>query len=250
MTTDLGKRAVLFGATSGIVTDMARILASRGWELCLVARDARRCEMMKEDLVVRGSPKVIYLPFDGSAPEEHAMLIAQIEGSFGEFGVAIIGHGTLPDQKTCEESYSAAAMAMNVNLMSPIALLTEIGNRFDRRGSGQIVIFSSVAGDRGRKSNYVYGAAKGALTLFAAGLRNRLSTRGVNVLTVKPGFVDTPMTAHLKKGPLFAAPGKVAAAIVRGMDRRKDEIYVPWFWFGIMTVIRSIPEGIFKKLSL
>jgi short-subunit dehydrogenase len=250
MMTDLSKRAVLFGATSGIVNEVARVLAARGWELCLIARNTRRCEMIKEDLVVRGASKVTHLPFDGTTPEEHAMLLGQIEGSFGEFGVAIIGHGTLPDQKACEESFQAAARAINVNLMSPVALLTEIANQFDRRGSGQIVVISSVAGDRGRKSNYVYGTAKGALTLFAAGLRNRLSSRGVNVLTVKPGFVDTPMTAHLKKGPLFATAPNVAATIVRAMDRRRDEIYVPWFWYGIMAIIRNIPETIFKKLSL
>jgi len=129
-------------------------------------------------------------------------------------------------------------------------LLTLLANRFEAQRHGTLAVIGSVAGDRGRQSNYVYGTAKGALAIFLQGLRNRLHPAGVRVLTVKPGFVDTPMTASFKKGPLWAAPEAVAAAIVAAVERGRDVIYTPWFWWGIMTLIKLVPERVFKKLKL
>ena len=136
------------------------------------------------------------------------------------------------------------------NGLSVIALCTLLGNRFEAQGSGSIAVISSVAGDRGRQSNYVYGAAKGMVTRFLQGLRNRLAKENVQVLTIKPGFVDTPMTAAFKKGALWAQPADVARGILAAIDKGKDEVYLPGFWRLIMLVIRHIPEFIFKKLSL
>jgi short-subunit dehydrogenase len=125
-----------------------------------------------------------------------------------------------------------------------------LANRFEAQKHGSIAVITSVAGDRGRQSNYVYGTAKGAVTIFLQGLRNRLHKSGVQVLTIKPGFVDTPMTAGIKKGPLWASPDTIASAIVRSMETRRDVVYTPWFWLEIMAMVRMIPEKIFKSMRL
>ena len=139
---------------------------------------------------------------------------------------------------------------LSTNAISTISLLTHLANRLEMQKSGTIAVVTSVAGDRGRQSNYVYGAAKGMVSIFLQGLRNRLHKAGVNVLDIKPGFVDTPMTAEFKKGLLWAKPESVAGSIVNGIDRGKYEIYTPFFWRIIMLVIRNIPESIFKKANL
>jgi decaprenylphospho-beta-D-erythro-pentofuranosid-2-ulose 2-reductase len=131
-----------------------------------------------------------------------------------------------------------------------MALMTLLANRFEEQRAGCIAVISSVAGDRGRGSNYVYGSAKAAVTAFSAGLRARMTKAGVSVVTVKPGFVDTPMTAAVKKGPLFAKPDKVGKRIYEAMLKGEDVVYVPWFWSPIMLIIRSVPERIFKKTKL
>ena len=139
---------------------------------------------------------------------------------------------------------------INTNGLSVIALATLLGEKLAGQGSGSLAVISSVAGDRGRQSNYVYGAAKGMVSLFLQGLRNRVAKQGIQVLTIKPGFVDTPMTAAFSKGALWAKPDDIARGIVRAVDRKSDEVYLPGFWWVIMTIIRHIPERRFKKLFL
>ena len=139
---------------------------------------------------------------------------------------------------------------IDINGLSVIALSTRLGNIFEAQGRGSLAVISSVAGDRGRQSNYVYGAAKGMVSLFLQGMRNRLSRKGVQVLTIKPGFVDTPMTAALPKGALWAKPEAIANGIVRAIERERDEVYLPGFWWMIMAIIRHVPERVFKRLSL
>ena len=132
-----------------------------------------------------------------------------------------------------------------------ISLLTHLGNRFELQRQGSIVVISSVAGDRGRQSNYVYGTAKRAVSIFLQGLRQRLHKSGVQVLTVKPGFVDTPMTAGFdKKGLLWVGPEVIAQCICAGVEKKRDVVYAPWFWWGVMGGIRAVPEWVFKKLKL
>ena len=140
---------------------------------------------------------------------------------------------------------------IETNALSVINLLTLLANHLEKQQHGVIAVISSVAGDRGRQSNYVYGAAKGMVTLFLQGLRNRLTKVNVDVVTIKPGFVDTPMTAAFdKNGPLWARPEQIAKGIIRAMQKGKDEVYLPWFWWGIMLIIKHIPEIIFKRMSL
>jgi decaprenylphospho-beta-D-erythro-pentofuranosid-2-ulose 2-reductase len=168
----------------------------------------------------------------------------------GGIDLALIAHGVLGDQQKAQADYAAAEAVLRTNFLSAVSLVTWLANYFENQKRGTLAVISSVAGDRGRKSNYVYGASKGALNVFLDGVRNRIDRSGVNVLTIKPGFVATPMTAHLPKGPLFASPETVAQGIVRAIKGRKDVVYVPGFWAVIMLIIRSIPEAIFKKLNL
>ena len=161
-----------------------------------------------------------------------------------------MAHGTLSNQKECEHSVDLTMHEIKTNALSVIALLTHLANRFEIHRGESIAIISSVAGDRGRTSNYVYGSAKATVTTFTSGLRQRLYRSGVSVVTIKPGFVDTPMTAKFKKGLLRVSPEKVANLIVLSFDKKNTVIYIPGFWWGIIKIIKVIPEKIFKKLSL
>lgn len=243
-------RVVLIGANSGILVELSRLFAGEGAELVLVARNSEKLSALGADLIVRGAKSVQTLPFDAERPNEHQALGDQICSLGGDIDTVVIGHGSLPDQAMCQNSYEATERELRVNLLSPIALCTYFANYFEQRRSGSLTVITSVAGDRGRQSNYIYGAAKGGLSIFLQGLRNRLARANVHVMTVKPGFVDTPMTAHIKKGPLFASAEKVAGTIYQGIKRKSDVLYTPLFWLGIMTIIRNIPEFIFKKMKL
>jgi len=156
----------------------------------------------------------------------------------------------LPDQARCQSNPDDALAAIDVNFTSAVALLTPLANRFETARAGCIAVISSVAGDRGRQSNYVYGCAKGGLDRFLEGLRNRLFRSGVAVITLKPGFVDTPMTAGMRQGPLFASARRAGRAVHRAIERRRDVAYIPWFWRPIMAIIRALPEPVFKRLRL
>lgn len=240
-------RVLIMGASSVVGQAVCRLLAKENCELVLVARDKQKLSTIADDLVVRGA-SVKSLLYDMSDISKHEDLINEV----GEIDIAYLFYGTLPDQARCEQDWESIAESLNTNFVSAASLLSRIANQFERRKQGSIVVVSSVAGDRGRKSNYVYGTAKGALSLFCAGLRNRLFGSGVNVLTVKPGFIDTPMTDGIEKKPaiLWATPEKVAEDIIRAKKRNKDILYTPWFWRYILGIICIIPESIFKKMSL
>jgi short-subunit dehydrogenase len=244
------KRVLIIGATSAITTEAARCFARDGAALHLVGRDQEKLNRLKSDLEVRGAERVSIGIFDALLPGSHAQVIHEAIAKLGELDGVLIGHGSLPDQSSCQNDWTSCEEAVTINLISPIALLTELANYFERKRSGNIAVISSVAGDRGRQSNYVYGAAKGGLSIFLQGLRNRLAPCGVSVTTIKPGFVDTPMTAHLSKGPLFASAEQVGARIHKAMERGESVVYTPWFWRFIMGVIVLVPERIFKKLKL
>ena len=158
----------------------------------------------------------------------------------------------LPDQEACAADARAALAAVDVNFTSVVSLCTELANLLETQGSGSLAVISSVAGDRGRQSNYVYGAAKAGLSAFLQGLRNRLHPVGVQVLTIKPGFVATKMTEHLpnRSGPLWAQPDEIAAGIFSAIQKGKNEVYLPRFWALIMLIIKLLPEAVFKRLKL
>jgi short-subunit dehydrogenase len=180
----------------------------------------------------------------------HAEMLATAAERLGRIDLALIAHGVLGDQHAAEANFDIAAAILHTNFTSTVSLLTWLGNYLQAQRGGTLAVISSVAGDRGRKSNYVYGASKGALNIFLEGLRNRIDRDGVQVLTIKPGFVATPMTAHVPQNALFASPDQVAHGILRAIERRRDVVYVPWFWAGIMLLVRAIPGFRFKKMNM
>ncbi|BCX80916.1 decaprenylphospho-beta-D-erythro-pentofuranosid-2-ulose 2-reductase [Methylomarinovum caldicuralii] len=246
------QRIAIFGATSAIAGHCARLWAARGDHLALVGRNPDKLAALAADLRVRAAPGQTIHTFQADLDriDDHEALLNRIEATLGPLDVILVAHGTLPDQQRCQNSVTETLNAIHTNALSPVSLLTLAANRFEARGRGTLAAIASVAGDRGRQSNYVYGCAKGMLDLFLQGLRNRLAKKGVAVVTIKPGFVDTPMTAAFPKGPLWAKPETIARGIVQAIDRRRDEVYLPWFWYWIMGVLRHIPERLFKRLSL
>lgn len=244
------KRILITGAASAIAQATARIYAKDGASFFLVDLKADRLEAVANDLKVRGAAHVETQASDLNIFDHHTQLIQKADQALGGIDTVLIAHGTLPKQHECEADWPKTHQELSTNFLSAASLLTHLANYFADKGSGTIAVTSSVAGERGRQSNYVYGSAKAALTTFADGLRNRLSKKGVHVVTIKPGFVDTPMTAEFKKGPLWAAPEVVARGIYRAIEGKKNKVYLPWFWQVIMLIIRNIPERIFKNLQL
>lgn len=245
------KNWIIVGATSAIAEAVARLWAARGYKLFLVARNEERLAQIAQDLKVRGAASVETFTMDANAFERHQECLEAASNALGRVDGILIAHGTLPDQKACETSFNVARTEIETNGLSVISLCTLAANLFEQQRQGDIAVISSVAGDRGRQSNYVYGAAKGMVSIFLQGLRNRLASSGVHVITIKPGFVDTPMTAGFDKGgPLWASADQVAAGIVKAIDTKRNVVYLPWFWWIIMNIIRHIPEFMFKKMKL
>jgi len=244
-------KVLVIGATSAIAEATARMYAEQGDRLYLVARNAEKLESSANDLQVRGASWVGSMVMDACDVSRHdEMLQAAVDGLDG-LDLVLIAHGTLPDQDAAQESYANTLQVLDDNFLSVVSMLTDIANYMEQKGSGTIAVISSVAGDRGRQSNYVYGTAKGGLSVFLQGLRNRLFKAGVHVVTIKPGFVSTPMTAHLNgSGPLWAEPEQIATGIVNAVEKKKNVVYLPGFWRMIMTIICAVPETIFKRLSL
>jgi len=248
------QKIIVLGATSAIAQEASKIWAERGEHLVLIGRSPDKLSTIESDLKVRTAhtgAKIEVMTADLDQTDRHSALI---EESFRRLGnhcdLILVAHGTLGDQTIAQQSYTQTYSLLLNNFLSPVSLLTEAANRMEKQGTGTLAVISSVAGDRGRQSNYIYGTAKGGLSLFLQGLRNRLFSRGVHVVTIKPGFVDTPMTATFKKGALWAKPETIARGIVSACDSKKDIVYLPFFWRFIMMIICSIPEGIFKKLKL
>jgi decaprenylphospho-beta-D-erythro-pentofuranosid-2-ulose 2-reductase len=243
-------RVLVIGATSAIAEATGRLLAVRRASLYLVGRSAERLEAIAADLRVRGAASVAVDVMDANDIAAHEPMIARATEFLGALDTVLIAHGTLSDQHACEKSVGATLAEISTNGLSVVALLTVLANRFEAAGRGSLVVISSVAGDRGRASNYVYGGAKALVSTFLSGLRQRLRPAGVHVITIKPGFVDTPMTRAFRKGVLWAQPGDVARGIMRAVDRGDAVVYLPGFWRLIMLVVRLIPERVFIRLSM
>jgi decaprenylphospho-beta-D-erythro-pentofuranosid-2-ulose 2-reductase len=244
------KRILIMGATSAIAEATARHFARRGDSLFLVARSAQKLQAVADDLKVRGAQLAHSYVLDARDIGRYPALLEAAVAQMGGIDAALIAHGTLSDQAACQSSISLLLQDFTTNALSFMALCTYLANYFETQSHGVIAVISSVAGDRGRQSNYVYGSAKAAVTAFASGLRQRLYSKGVAVVTIKPGFVTTPMTAAFKKGALWASPEIVATSIVRAIDRGTPVVYTPWFWRPIMSVIKAVPEFIFRRLTL
>jgi hypothetical protein len=245
------RNILIIGATSAIAEATARRFAATGARFYLVGRNTERLTAIARDLEIRSGQPVAYESLNLDQIDQHPALLGRANQALGGIDIVLIAHGTLPDQNACQQSVEKTLAVIHTNALSVISLATLLANDFETRRRGTLIAISSVAGDRGRQSNYIYGAAKGMVSLFLQGLRNRLNSKGVQIITVKPGFVDTPMTAAFeKKGLLWAQPDQIAQGIVAAVERGQDDVYLPWFWRWIMQVIQHIPERIFKQLSL
>lgn len=240
-------RILIIGATSAIAEATARRYATRGARLFLVARDGSRLDRIADDLRLRGGIVHCHV-MDATDVAAHGVALDDAWNAMGGVDVALIAHGTLPDQARCADSVATSLNEFATNGSSVIALCIVLAQRL--QAPATLAVISSVAGDRGRASNYLYGSAKAAVSAFTSGLRQALHPSGVNVLTIKPGFIDTPMTAGFQKGPLWATPDRVAAGIVSAIERRASIAYLPSFWWAIMRVITHIPEFLFRRIRL
>ena len=252
-TTTLSEAPVLIiGATSGIAQAVADRLASQGTPLVLAARNESELQAIANDLKIRYEIKIRTVIFEALDFETHQQVI-EICWSESDMQGVVVCHGSLPDQQAAQADWSVAQQTLDINFTSVVSVLEKIAAKFIAQGQGgYLAVLSSVAGDRGRQSNYIYGAAKGGLSVYLQGLRNRLYHDDIHVLTVKPGFVYTAMTAEVlnEKSPLVASPDQVARDICRAIAKRKNVIYTRWFWRYIMYIIKKIPEWKFKRMKM
>lgn len=246
------KRIVIVGATSAIAEHCARLwLEKQPAALTLVGRDTQRIERVATDLKVRSPESEIRtVQAETLDPEAIKATVENIVQS-GKVDVVLIAHGSLPDQADCQDDLTACREALDVNGVSPVLYAEAFAKQMAQTNHGTIALIGSVAGDRGRKSNYVYGAAKGLVTRYAQGMQHRFADTEVKVVLIKPGPTDTPMTAHLKgKGATLASVERVAKQIVEGVEAGKPVIYAPGKWWLIMMIIRHLPAFVFMKLRI
>lgn len=247
------QRILILGGTSAIAKAVASRLVSRGEQVAVAGRDLDELNRTARDLEIRSRARVSVVFFEatdfGSFEDVYEASTAALGG---ELDGVLSCHGFMKDDVEVRKDWKQVQRTVDVNLTSAICFAEIAARRFEARGSGWIAAVSSVAGDRGRQSNYVYGASKAGLTAYLQGLRNRLCASGVHVLTIQPGFVYTALTQGLldPASPLVAQPERVAKDIVEAIDRRRNVLYTPWFWRWIMMIIRTIPEAIFKRLKL
>jgi short-subunit dehydrogenase len=240
---------LLIGATSAIGRALGQELAASGARLHLAARNDQELERVAADLRVRYIVPVSCSRFEVADSSSHRALLTEAMAALGPLDLAIITIGDLGDQARAELDVEVARRTIESNYTGIVSILTDLANHFERQGNGTIVALSSVAADRGRRANYVYGSAKGGLERFLQGLRARLAAADVRVITIKPGLVDSRMTFGRPGMILVASPRQVARAIVRAIDRKRRVVYIPWFWFWIMLGVRAMPEKLLTRLQ-
>ena len=247
----MNQNVIIVGAASGIAEAVARRYAEQNARIFLVARNMSKLQAISADLVARGAHEVVTYVMDANETDCILQMTDAAWKALGNIDVALVAHGTLPDQQRTERDISYATAEFRTNAESVIACLAALAQCMEPQGMGVLAVIGSVAGDRGRPSNYLYGAAKAALDTYASGLRARLFKSGVHVLIIKPGFVATAMTADLNlPARLTATPARVACDIQHAISKKKDVLYTPWFWRWIILIICWIPSFIFKRLKL
>jgi len=245
------RTVLILGATSAIARAVASEFGRRGFDLLLAGRDTEELELLAADLRIRHGVGAAALPFEALAYETHARFLEECQAaSAGTIEGAVLCFGTLGDQASAQADFAQAREILETNFVAAVSIFNLLANAFEARGGGFLCALSSVAGDRGRQSNYLYGAAKAGLSAYLQGLRNRLFPAGVRVVTIKPGFVDTAMTFGRPGMFLVASPEAVARRIVGAITGREDVAYVPRFWRLVMILLRLVPEALFKRMRL
>ena len=242
------KNVLILGATSDMAQAIAKKYAAEGWNLSLAALETELLDPIAGDLRVRNDISVDTYPFDATDFDSHRTFYSSL---VQKPDAVICVFGYMGDQDEARTNWDEVRKTVDINFAGAVSILNMVAEDFEEPKSGSIARYRSVAGDRGRQSNYIYGSAKAGFTAYLSGLRNRLSASGVHVMTVKPGFCRTKMTENLElPAALTATPVQVAEAVYRGLERKRNTVYVLWMWRWIMLVIRHIPEAVFKKMKL
>ncbi len=242
------KNVLILGATSDMAQAIAKKYAAEGWSLTLAALEPELLGPIADDLRVRSEMEVQALEFNALDFSNHRNFYESLET---KPDAVICVFGYMGDQMLARTDLDEVRKTIDINFTGAVSILNVVAEDFEKRGHGAIAAISSVAGDRGRQSNYIYGCAKAGLTAYLAGLRNRLAKSGVHVMTVKPGFCRTKMTENLElPAALTASPEQVATAVFQGLEKKRNTVYTLWMWRWIMLVIRHIPEFVFKKMGM
>ena len=246
----MSQSVLILGASSPIARATAVEFAKKGYSVFLAGRDLEDLERIGNDIKIRFEVPVKWGIFNAVAYETHASFIQNVSKVMDGLEGIYVGFGMLGDQAKAVVDFTEAHHIIQANYVGAVSALTHAANLLAKSQKGFIIGISSVAGERGRQSNYVYGSAKAGLTTFLQGLRNRMFPLGVHVLTVKPGFVDTSMT-YGKEGVMFSAPPeRIGKAILRAVEKKRNVVYLPGFWRVIMGIVRAIPETLFKRLRM
>lgn len=242
------KNILIIGATSDMAQAIAKKYAAEGWSLTLAALEKELLDPIASDLKVRSGAEIQTLEFDATDFSNHRNFY---ESLTTKPDVVVAAFGYMSDQDEVRTDLDDIKRTIDINFTGMASVLSVVAEDFEKRGSGAIAAISSVAGDRGRQSNYIYGSAKAGLSTFLSGLRNRLATKGVHVMTVKPGFARTKMTENLElPAALTASPEQIAEAVFQGLEKKRNVVYTLWMWQWIMLIIKHIPEFIFKKMKM
>lgn len=244
-------RVLILGATSGIAEATGRIYAREGARLLLAARQPQRLEDIAADLRTRGAAQVETAVVDFAAETDYRARLVDLAERLGGLDHILLAYGVLGDQEAARSDWPQAASIIDVNFRSAAGWTLAAADYLEHQGNGSLVVLGSVAGDRGRRANFIYGAAKAAIATLVEGIAHRFAGKGPHVVVVKPGPTDTPMTAGMKKGGLlWSSPERVAAIVRKAADGGAPVVYAPWFWRYIMLVIRFLPASIFNKLNI
>ncbi len=241
---------LVWGANSAIAQEVQKLFATQASRFFLVARHAERLTAIADDLVVRGAEICGTASQDFNRHQDIETIISQAATTLGRVDIILVAHGSLPDQEICENSAEAVKVCMDDNFTSTAVIVQSCAQLLESQGNGALAVISSVAGDRGRKSNYVYGAAKAGIDALLQGLRGRFASTDVKIINIKPGMVKTPMTAGMKHSALWATPEAIAPAIITAISKGRAVSYVPGYWRFIMWVIRALPTVILARLPI
>lgn len=245
-----GQRILVFGASSAICSELLKLFAQQEAAFYLVARDAAKLAAQIDDLKVRGGIVAGHECYDFNQWDAHESVVGRAVEALGQIDIVIVAHGSLPDQSDCETSPASVRACMEDNFTSAAIIIQSCAAALAVQGSGTLLAISSVAGDRGRKSNYVYGSAKSGIDTLLQGLRARFTAAGIQIVNIKPGMIETPMTAHMKSGALWSTPEAIAPKILRAVEKGGGVYYVPGYWRYIMWVIRLLPNAVMARLPI